>query len=203
MKTLLVIDVQNDFAPGGALAVPEGDAIIPVINQLMPSFELVIATQDWHPKDHASFASSHENKQPFEIIALNDKPQTLWPEHCIQDSIGAAFCPSLNDTCFDVVFRKGTDLEVDSYSGFYDNHRLKSTGLTDYLKDKGVTHIYFSGLCADICVYFTILDAVSEGFECTLIEDATKPLDDTRYQEIKKELEGRVRFVSSEEALAR
>lgn len=188
MKTLIIIDVQNDFVPGGALAVPEGDQVIPVINRILPEFELVVATQDWHPSSHKSFASNHKGKQVFEVIELNGLEQKLWPDHCVQDTSGADFHPGLEVKPIEAIFRKGMDPEIDSYSGFFDNGHRKSTGLAGYLKDKGATELYFCGLAGDICVYFSIIDALKEGFPATLIEDAARALDDDAFKQIKAEI---------------
>ena len=185
MNALVVIDLQNDFMPGGALAVPKGDEIVSLINDLQQKFELVIATQDWHPSGHSSFASSHKNAREFEIIKIDGLDQILWPEHCIQNSEGAKFHPDLNSSRIEAIFRKGTDIKIDSYSGFYDNAHLKSTGLTGYLKEKKVKRIYFVGLAAEYCVYFSIKDAISEGFECILIEDATRALDEGEFEKAR------------------
>lgn len=176
MKVLILIDVQNDFMPGGALAVPEGDQIVPLINKLQAQFDLVIATQDWHPAGHASFASSHENGKEFEVIKLDGLDQVLWPDHCVQNTKGAEFHPGLETFKIEAIFRKGTDPKIDSYSGFYDNAHLKSTGLAGYLREKGADELYFAGLAADYCVYFSVKDALDEGFNCTLIEDGTRAL---------------------------
>ena len=189
MKTLILIDIQNDFIPGGSLAVPAGDEIIPVVNNLQDKFELVVATQDWHPQNHVSFASNHDGKEPFEKIELDDMEQILWPDHCVQNSEGAEFHPDLKTTKVEAIIRKGMDSGIDSYSGFYDNGHKKSTGLTGYLKEKGVEELYFAGLAADVCVYFSIKDALKEGFSTTLIEDATRALDDDKFAEMKKELQ--------------
>ncbi|KTC82990.1 bifunctional nicotinamidase/pyrazinamidase [Legionella brunensis] len=188
MKTLIILDVQNDFLPGGSLAVPNSEVIIPIINELQPHFDLVIATQDWHPPNHKSFASNHSGRSSFEKIFLNEVEQTLWPDHCVQGSHGAEFHPQLATQAIEAIFRKGTTADIDSYSGFYDNGHDKSTGLAGYLRAKGASQLYFCGLCADICVYYSIKDAVAEGFQCYLIEDATYPLDADAFQGIKKEL---------------
>lgn len=185
MKTLVLIDVQNDFMPGGALAVPEGDKIVPLINDLQNKFDLIIATQDWHPVEHASFASSHQNSEEFEVIKLDGLDQVLWPEHCIQNTEGANFHPELKTSRIEAIFRKGTDKKIDSYSGFYDNAHLKSTGLTGFLKEKAATDLYFAGLAAEYCVYFSIIDALAEGFQATLIEDATKALKNEDFKKAK------------------
>lgn len=198
MKCLLVIDVQNDFLPGGALAVPNGDAILPVVNRLIQRFLLVVATQDWHPAGHSSFASSHEGRQPLDQIELGGRPQTLWPDHCIQGTTGAEFASQLETRPIAAIFRKGMDPKVDSYSAFFDNHRLHQTGLTGYLDRLGVDEIFLSGLAAEICVAFTAGDAADEGFRPTVIEDATQPLDPVAFKETKKQLEEKgVRFARS------
>ncbi|REE25500.1 nicotinamidase/pyrazinamidase [Winogradskyella pacifica] len=188
MKTLLIIDVQNDFMPSGSLPVPNGDEIVPVINKVQDKFDLVIGTQDWHPKDHISFASNHEEKSNFDVIEIHNQPQTLWPDHCVQGTEGAKFHPGLNTEKFEAIFRKGTDKTIDSYSAFYDNGHLKSTGLTGYLKDKEITQLYVCGLAADICVYFSIIDALQEGFSCYFIDDASKALDAKEFETLKKEM---------------
>jgi nicotinamidase/pyrazinamidase len=176
MKALLLIDIQNDFLPGGALAVPEGDRIIPLVNKLQPLFELVIATQDWHPAGHKSFASSHDGKHPFEAISWMGNEQVLWPDHCIQGQPGAGFSADVNMNKVAAVFRKGMSIEIDSYSGFYDNGHLKSTGLGSYLRGMGVSDVYLAGLAGDFCVYFTAKDALAEGFQTYIIEDATRSI---------------------------
>jgi nicotinamidase/pyrazinamidase len=188
MKTLIIIDVQNDFMPGGPLAVPHGDLIVPVINKIQRYFDLIVATQDWHPKNHKSFASNHFDKKPFNRIIRNGIQQTLWPDHCLQGSAGAELHRDLESDRIAAIFRKGMDPEVDSYSGFYDNNHKLSTGLTGYLKEKGVSEVHFCGLAADICVYYTILDSISEGFKSTLIEDASRPLYIEKFDDIKCEV---------------
>ena len=200
MKTLILVDVQNDFTAGGALEVPGGDGIIEPINRIQERFELVIATQDWHPPDHASFASNHKGKEPFDVIDLHGIEQTLWPDHCVQGSKGAQFHPGLETNRIEAIFRKGMAREIDSYSGFYDNGHQRTTGLTGYLREKGAENLYFGGLAADICVYFTIRDALDEGFTATLIEDAACPLDGEDYEGKKRELwEQGVDIIGSEE----
>jgi nicotinamidase/pyrazinamidase len=188
MKGLVIVDVQNDFMPGGQLEVSGGNIIVPVINRLQKPFDLIVATQDWHPQNHKSFASNHPDKKPFEKIVLNGLDQILWPDHCVQGSSGADFHPQLETNKIAAVFRKGMDPETDSYSGFYDNGHRISTGMSGYLKDKGITDIYFCGLAADICVYYTIKDAIKEGFSATLVEDASRPLNRDDFITIKKEL---------------
>ncbi|SHF70065.1 nicotinamidase/pyrazinamidase [Salegentibacter echinorum] len=188
MKTLVIVDPQNDFMPGGSLAVPEGDQIVPVINKLQDKFELIVAAQDWHPRTHASFASAHPGKKEFEVIELDGIEQVLWPDHCVQNTSGAAFHKDLETAKIEAIFRKGTDKKIDSYSGFYDNGHKKSTGLTGYLKEKKATHLYFCGLAAEICVYFSAKDALKEGFKVSIIEDATRPLDNEEFNKRKAEL---------------
>lgn len=188
MKTLIIVDPQLDFMPGGSLEVPDGDEIVPVINSLQPKFDLVVATQDWHPVNHGSFASNHPEGKPFEKTELNGLEQILWPDHCVQNSRGARFHPDLETERIEAIFRKGMDAGIDSYSGFYDNGHRKSTGLTGYLRDKGAEDLYFCGLAADICVYFTLKDALEEGFKATLINNATRPLNADDFENIKKEL---------------
>ncbi len=175
MKTaLLIVDIQNDFLPGGALAVPGGDEIIPLINELMPEYDLVVATQDWHPAGHGSFAASHNGRQIGEVIDLHGLSQVLWPEHCIEGRPGADFASELDSTRIDHVVRKGSDPTVDSYSGFFDNAHRNPTGLADYLRKQGVTDVHVVGLATDYCVKFTTLDALDEGFQTTLVEDACR-----------------------------
>ena len=174
MKALILVDIQNDFLPGGALAVPNGDAVIPLANRLQPMFPLVVATQDWHPANHGSFAANHPGKKVFEQIDLNGLPQTLWPAHCVQGTAGAELAPTLNRVHIAKIFPKGTDAGIDSYSGFFDNGHRHATGMAEWLKGKGVTEVHLCGLATDYCVKFTALDAVSAGFKTYLIEDASR-----------------------------
>ncbi len=176
-RTLIVVDVQNDFLPGGSLEVREGDQVIPVINRLQEQFDLVVATQDWHPENHGSFASNHEGKQPLEKTDLNGLEQILWPDHCIQESRGAEFAENLDMKRVEAIIRKGMDPGIDSYSGFYDNGHKKTTGLADYLRGRNMDELYVTGLAGDVCVYFTVLDALKEGFTTSLIIDATRPVN--------------------------
>jgi nicotinamidase/pyrazinamidase len=200
MKTLILIDVQNDFMPGGPLPVPEGNLIVPVINQIQGYFDLVIATQDWHPKNHRSFASNHFNKKTYDSIVLHGMQQTLWPDHCIQGSSGADLHKDIEPNRIAAIFRKGMDPEIDSYSGFFDNNHQLSTGLSGYLKEKGISEVHFCGLAADICVYYSILDSILEGFSATLIEDASRPLFPDKFDDIKCELAKLgVRIITSNE----
>jgi nicotinamidase/pyrazinamidase len=174
MKALILTDIQNDFLPGGALAVPEGDDVIPVANRLQEAFPLVVATQDWHPANHGSFAANHPGKKVFEQIDLNGLPQTLWPVHCVQNTAGAALAASLKQDRIFKVFRKGTDPGIDSYSALFDNGHRKSTGLGEWLKQKGVTDVFVCGLTTDYCVKFTALDAAQLGFKTVVIKDACR-----------------------------
>ncbi|MGE0479430.1 MAG: bifunctional nicotinamidase/pyrazinamidase [Phycisphaerae bacterium] len=177
MNALIVVDVQNDFVAGGALAVREGDRVIPVINQLMPRFRLVVATQDWHPPDHRSFAANHPGAHVGDVIDLHGLAQVLWPVHCVQDTRGAAFVATLDAGCFARVFRKGVDRDVDSYSGFFDNGRRRATGLGDFLLERGVDSVFVCGLATDYCVKFTALDARALGFRTTLVRDACRGVE--------------------------
>lgn len=177
MKALILVDIQNDFLPGGALAVPDGDAIIPVVNKLIQRYPLVAATQDWHPPGHLSFASSHPGKRPFETIELDGVEQTLWPDHCQWGSLGAAFADGLQLGRVSAIFRKGMDRQVDSYSGFFDNQRRRKTGLAEWLRAMEVDEIHIAGLAAEICVAYTARDAAELGFKVAIAEDATRPLD--------------------------
>lgn len=188
MKTLLIVDAQLDFMPGGGLAVENGDQIVSHINLIQPQYDLVLATQDWHPEHHMSFASNHEGHKPFENKEIEGYDQTLWPDHCVQSTKGAEFHPKMRTNCIEAIFRKGTDPKIDSYSAFYDNHHKKSTGLAGYLKEKGCETIDVCGLAGDICVYFTIKDALKEGFEVRLIEQATKALDQDKFKQQQEEL---------------
>lgn len=188
MKTLLIVDVQNDFLPGGSLAVPGGDVIVPVINRIIGHFDLVVASQDWHPADHGSFASNHTGGEPFQQSQLNGLPQTLWPDHCVQGTQGAELAPSLESRPIEAIFRKGTDPGIDSYSAFHDNGHRKSTGLADYLHGKRVKDLYVCGLAGDICVHFTAMDALDEDFAVHLIQDAATPLDPQAGERCKNDL---------------
>lgn len=188
MKALLLIDIQNDFIPGGSLAVPGADEIIAICNELQQKFEVVVATQDWHPKNHKSFAANHTGKNVFEVMDLNGLPQVLWPNHCIQGSSGAEFSKELNMNKVEAIFRKGTDPEIDSYSGFYDNGHRKTTALADYLKGKKVTEVYIAGLAADYCVYYTAKDAIQEGFSAYIVEDAVRAIDPEGFEKAKEDI---------------
>ncbi len=177
MSALILVDLQNDFMPGGALAVPGGDAVIPVANQLAGTFDLVMATQDWHPPGHGSFASQHPGKVPGEAVELDGLHQELWPDHCVQGTRGAELHSGLDTVQITRVFHKGTDPRIDSYSAFFDNAHRKSTGLTDYLKKNGVSEVYLMGLATDYCVKFSVLDAVKLGFKTNVIEDGCRGID--------------------------
>jgi len=174
---LLIIDVQNDFCPGGSLEVPEGDRIVPVINHLAPGFTVVVATQDWHPADHASFASNNPGKKPFEVVDRGGISQTFWPDHCIPGTPGAELHPELDLRQVDLILRKGSRRELDSYSAFFENDRRTPTGLGGYLRERGVERVYLTGLAADVCVYYSAMDAVRLGLAVTLVQDATRGLD--------------------------
>ena len=176
-SALIIVDVQNDFLPSGALALNHGDEVIPVANRLMDRFAVVLATQDWHPADHGSFASNHAGKKIGDIVELNGLSQILWPEHCIQGTRGAELAAGLNQRRINKIFAKGTDPTIDSYSALYDNAHRKSTGLAEFLKRHGLTDTYILGLATDYCVKFTALDAVAEGFDVHVIEDGCRGVD--------------------------
>ena len=174
---LLVTDVQNDFCPGGALAVPQGDAVVPVINTITRAFPVVVATQDWHPEGHVSFASRHKGKKPFEVLEIQGTEQVLWPDHCVEGTPGADFHPELDATAFRFVLRKGVNREVDSYSAFVENDRKTTTGLAGLLRELRVERVFVSGLTTDYCVRTTALDGRSAGFQVVVLEDACRPVD--------------------------
>ncbi len=174
MVALILVDIQNDFLPGGALAVPDGDAIIPVVNRLQTEFPLVVATQDWHPANHGSFAANHPGRKVYEQIDLNGLPQTLWPVHCVQHTPGAELAPTLERSRIARVFQKGTDPAIDSYSGFFDNGHRRATGLGEWLKKQAVEAVCVCGLATDYCVKFTALDAMELGFRTTVLGDACR-----------------------------
>lgn len=168
-RTLLLIDIQNDFLPGGALAVKGGDEILRPVNSILPNYDLIIATQDWHPPDHGSFAANHPGRSPYENIDLHGLPQTLWPAHCVQHTGGALFAPGLDTRPIRRVFEKGTDPQIDSYSGSFDNGRRRDTGLAGWLRGRGVTRLDICGLATDYCVKFSVLDALTEGFQVNVL----------------------------------
>ncbi|TMJ58219.1 MAG: bifunctional nicotinamidase/pyrazinamidase [Alphaproteobacteria bacterium] len=174
---LLVIDVQNDFCPGGALAVTDGDAVVPVINRLAEGFGHVALTQDWHPAGHSSFATAHPGSAAFDTISMPYGPQTLWPDHCVQGTAGAAFHPQLDTRRAELVIRKGFRAEIDSYSAFYENDRRTPTGLAGYLRDRGLRRIFLAGLATDYCVYYSALDARRLGFDSIVIEAGCRAID--------------------------
>ena len=174
MEALILVDIQNDFMPDGALPVPDGDAVVPIANALADRFDLVVATQDWHPENHGSFASNHEGETPGNLIELDGLQQILWPDHCVQHTQGAQFVDSLSTSAIDAVFQKGTDPLIDSYSGFFDNGRRKATALAEFLHEQGVDTVYVLGLATDYCVKWTALDAAAEGFQTVLVEDGCR-----------------------------
>ena len=176
-QALIVIDVQNDFCPGGALAVPEGDQIVPGINALIEAHETVILTQDWHPAGHSSFASSHAGKAPMELIEMPYGPQVLWPDHCVQGSNGAAFHKDLNITRADLIIRKGFNPAIDSYSALFENDQKTPTGLEGYLRSRGITDLVMVGLATDFCVNFSAVDAAKQGFTVTVKQDLCRAID--------------------------
>jgi len=177
MKALIIVDVQNDFLPGGALPVPKGDEIVPLANELQKEFELIVATQDWHPANHGSFAANHPGKEPGDRIILDGLEQILWPVHCVQNTRGAEFALLLNTKPIARVFQKGTDPKIDSYSAFFDNAHRRATGLGDYLKKNAVTDVYLCGLALDYCVKFSALDARQLGFGTNVIVDACRGIE--------------------------
>ncbi len=176
-QALLVIDVQNDFCPGGALAVPDGDAIVPGINTLMDDFDAVILTQDWHPAGHSSFASSHDGKSPYDMVEMPYGPQVLWPDHCVQGSAGAAFHLSLRTERADLIIRKGYNPQIDSYSAFFENDQKTPTGLEGYLRTRGIDSLVLVGLATDFCVNFSAVDAAKLGFSVHVRQDLCRAID--------------------------
>lgn len=188
MRALILVDIQNDFVAGGSLEVPFGEQIVPLVNELSENFDLVVATQDWHPAEHKSFASNHPGKHPFDKIMLGGLEQVLWPDHCVQGSSGADFHPDLALNRVEAIFRKGMDPEIDSYSGFYDNGHKKSTGLAGYLKERGITSAHVCGLAGDYCVYFTAKDSLQAGFKTFIIEDATRAINNNDFEKAKQDI---------------
>jgi nicotinamidase/pyrazinamidase len=176
-KALIVIDVQNDFCPGGALAVAGGDEIVPMVNRLIGEFDHVVLTQDWHPAGHSSFASVHPGKNPFETTEMPYGTQTLWPDHCVQGTDGAAFHANLEWTKAELVIRKGFRSAIDSYSAFFENDRTTPTGLAGYLRERGISDLTLVGLATDFCVAYSALDAVRSGFKATVLLDACRAID--------------------------
>lgn len=181
MQALVIVDIQHDFLPGGMLPVSGGDEIIPVVNRIQARYDLVVATQDWHPPYHRSFATSHPGKAPYDVVDLAGLQQVLWPDHCIQGSLGAQLSDKLATHRIEAIFRKGTDPDIDSYSGFFDNGKRKNTGLAGYLKDRAVTRIAICGLAADYCVYFTAMDALQLGFDTEIVEHGVRAIDAEGY----------------------
>ena len=177
MRALILVDIQNDFVPGGALAVPEGDAVVPVANAIAPRFSLVVATQDWHPAGHGSFASAHPGASPGDVVDLGGIHQVLWPDHCVQNTPGASFCSALDVAAIDHVVRKGTDPGIDSYSAFFDNGHRKDTGLATFLERRCAEELVVLGLATDYCVKATVLDAIGLGFGVTVIADGCRAVD--------------------------
>lgn len=177
-SALIIVDLQNDFLPGGSLPVSEGDKIIPLIDQLLTlPFDLKVATKDWHPRNHGSFASQHKNKDPGDIVILDGIEQILWPDHCIQNSSGSEFAPGWNSKLIEQVFFKGTEVNIDSYSTFFDNEHRKSTGLSNFLLKHGIKDVYIAGLATDYCVKYSVLDAIELGFNTYVIENACRGVD--------------------------
>ena len=197
---LIVIDVQNDFCPGGALEVNEGDKIIDKINILQEKFSLIIYTQDWHPINHKSFASNHKNKKPFSTIMMNYGKQVLWPNHCVKNSKGSNFHSKLKVDSGNLIIRKGSNAEIDSYSVFFENDRITSTGLIGYLKELNVTKVYMCGLAFDYCVYYSALDAKNLGLEVFIIEDACKGinLNDSYLNAYNDMLDKKINIINSD-----
>ena len=174
---LLVVDIQNDFCPGGALAVPDGDAVVPVINRLSRAFRHVVLTQDWHPAGHSSFASHHPGRRPYDTVEMPYGPQILWPDHCVQNTRGAAFRVDLDIPHAELVIRKGYDRAIDSYSAFFENDHNTPTGLAGYLRERGFKRVAICGLAFDFCVRYSAEDAVASGFDVTVVEDACRGID--------------------------
>lgn len=204
-RALLIVDLQNDFMPQGALGVPHADALIPLVNRLISHFSLVVATQDWHPADHCSFAANHPGKKVGETILIDGMEQILWPIHCVANTGGAAFAPGLNQEALTAVFHKGTDRRIDSYSAFFDNAHLKFTGLGDFLQSHGVDQVFIVGVATDYCVLYSALDAVELGFSVFVISDACRGIDlhpgDEKKAYIAMKAAG-ARILSSDEVLS-
>lgn len=203
MEALILVDIQHDFLPGGSLAVPDGDQIIPVANHLQESFDHIIATQDWHPRNHGSFAVNHDQHEPGDTIELNGLEQILWPIHCVQGSEGAEFAKDLQKDKIHKIFRKGIDPEIDSYSGFFDNGHKRATGLHDYLQEKNIDTVVLVGLAADVCVRFTALDALELGYETIIVKDGTRAVEGSdAFDRTMKELENKgAKLVESNELI--
>lgn len=198
MNALLIVDVQNDFCPGGALEVPHGDQVVPVINRLSEHFDNIVQTQDWHPEGHSSFASSHSEKDPFSVTEMPYGKQVLWPDHCVQGSTGAEFHPDLVTTNSQLFIRKGFRKEIDSYSAFYENDNKTPTGLAGYLRERGIDNLFACGLATDFCVKWSVLDGLKEGLKVTVIEDAVMGIDmdgsvEKAWEEMEDAGAGRIR----------
>ena len=203
MNALLIVDVQNDFCPGGALEVPNGDQVVPVINRLTNQFDNIIQTQDWHPEGHFSFASSHSGKNPFDTVQMDYGEQVLWPDHCVQGSKGAQFHPDLNTIPTDLIIRKGFRKEIDSYSAFYENDHKTPTGLTGYLQNRNIDTLYAVGLATDFCVKWSVVDGLKEGFDVVVVQDAIKGINiEGSVDQAMQEMEHTgAKFVKSKELL--
>lgn len=205
MQALLIIDLQNDFCPGGALAVPEGDQIVPLVNRLADRFDHVLQTQDWHPPGHHSFASAHAGHEPLETVEMKYGEQTLWPDHCVQGTEGAAFHPDLDTTRTELIIRKGFRPDIDSYSAFFENDHKTPTGLTGYLRERSIDELYLVGLATDFCVKWSALDGLKQDFDVHVIEDAVRGIDadgslEKAWQEMR---EAGVDVISSDEVLTK
>lgn len=202
MKALLIVDVQNDFCPGGALAVPDGDKVVPVINHLIDHFDTIIQTQDWHPKNHSSFASSHPEKNLYDVVEMKYGTQVLWPDHCVQGTKGADFHPDLKTDKTQVIIRKGFRREIDSYSTFFENDHKTTTGLAGYLKERGITDLYAVGLATDFCVKWSVIDGIDEGFNMHIVEDAVAGIDlDGSLEQAWKEMKEKGVIVTTSDQL--
>lgn len=199
MKTLIITDVQHDFMPGGALGISGGNAIVPIINRLIPKFDHVFATQDWHSPHHISFASTHK-KKPGEVIDVAGHQQTLWPDHCVQNTRGADFVEGLHRDRIEAVFHKGTDPKIDSYSTFFDNARQKHTGLAKHLQKHNLKDLYFVGLATDYCILYSVLDALELGFNAWVIRDACRAIHNEKAS-LEKMREKGARIILSEDIL--
>jgi nicotinamidase/pyrazinamidase len=201
MRALVLVDIQNDFCPGGALEVPNGDDVVPPTNKLLSKFDCIVQTQDWHPNSHASFASNHDGKEPYDTIQMDYGEQVLWPDHCIQNTTGADFHEDLNTAPSQLIVRKGFRKQVDSYSAFFENDHETVTGLHGYLQERDITTLYLTGLATDFCVKWTALDARKLGYEVYLVKDAVRGIDvegsvKSALNEMK---EAGVKFIQSKE----
>lgn len=205
MKALVIVDMQNDFLPGGALGVKKGEEVVPTVNSLTHGpFDLIVATKDWHPADHTSFAENHAGKEPGEHVTVEGIDQILWPAHCVQESFGAEFSSDLEASGIDKIFYKGIDPNIDSYSAFFDNKHLRATGLGEYLKEQGVETVYLAGLTTDYCVKYSALDALALGFETYVIEDGCRAVNlepEDGEKAIREMKEKGVKVVHSSEVL--